>query len=473
LNNLKTMKKDFLVKAIVCLFTVVAYCSCKEDEEAPPKSAKCDIESFTAGDIKWTIAGTDITHTYLEKIESLKPEIVVSDGATITPDPELARDFFVERGVIYTVTAEDGKATKSYNVKAKVTSAKAILAFTVDGESWNIAEEDSLIIHAFPVNTEKRNLTPDITLSAGATVIPASNVPQDFFTEAGVTYTVTAGDGSKRTYVVKSYVYTCSIISFKVDGVDWDIVGDNIIHNYPAGTEVTNLTPVIVLSKDARVSPASGTSQNFSAPQGIPYTVTAGDGSATKTYTVKALVDKSTLLIKPDKLEFNSLPGEKDVIVSTNLNDFEYSVDDDVTWITFARTDSILTIKVTPNTGERRSANVTVSAAGAYDAILLVTQEAYDNSPSLSVDPKTLYPFGWGGVGQTIAVYSNQEYTATVEAGAEEWLSYEIGEGINFTITAQENTGPERSATITLHVDGADNVALKITQEANPDYIED
>jgi Domain of unknown function (DUF5018) len=58
----------------------------------------------------------------------------------------------------------------------------------------------------------------------------------------------------------------------------------------PEGTSVTALTPTIVVSENARVSPASGTSVNFTNP--VKYVVTAEDGS-TQTYTVT--------VVSPDK----------------------------------------------------------------------------------------------------------------------------------------------------------------------------
>jgi Domain of unknown function (DUF5018)/Domain of unknown function (DUF6242) len=66
----------------------------------------------------------------------------------------------------------------------------------------------------------------------------------------------------------------------------------------PEGTSVTALTPTIVVSENARVSPASGTTVNFTNP--VKYTVTAEDGG-TQTYTVT--------VVSPDK-QINSFKFE-------------------------------------------------------------------------------------------------------------------------------------------------------------------
>jgi hypothetical protein len=55
----------------------------------------------------------------------------------------------------------------------------------------------------------------------------------------------------------------------------------------PAGTDVTDLTPLIILSEKAAVSPASGAAQDFTNP--VTYRVTAEDGTA-RDYTVRAVV---------------------------------------------------------------------------------------------------------------------------------------------------------------------------------------
>lgn len=51
-----------------------------------------------------------------EEIDSVAPKFFVSKGATVTPDPSEPQNFAVEGGVKYTVTSEDGNATRTYVV---------------------------------------------------------------------------------------------------------------------------------------------------------------------------------------------------------------------------------------------------------------------------------------------------------------------------------------------------------------------
>jgi hypothetical protein len=287
--------KNFLIIAIAAL-AVCSSCEKKEDPKADPKSAACDITAFTVNGTAWNINGTSITYTYPAgtPATALTPAITVSRGATVSPASGKAQDFFSGTGITYTVTAEDGKTKKTYTAKAAITLSTAcdITSFTVDGAAWRIS--GASITYTYPPETDETlPLTPVITLSRGATVTPASGTAQDFFSGAGVTYTVTAEDGAtKKTYVAKAtrtLSTACDVTAFTVDGVAWHINGASITYTYPPETDETlPLTPVITLSRGATVTPASGTAQDFFSGAGVTYTVTAEDGKTKKNYTAKA-----------------------------------------------------------------------------------------------------------------------------------------------------------------------------------------
>ena len=84
----------------------------------------------------------------------------------------------------------------------------------------------------------------------------------------------------------------CDITSFKIGDVSGTISGTDIAITLPAGTDVTQLKPTITVSKDATVSPKSGTKKDFTDP--VQYVVTAEDGTTKKTYTVTVTVAAST-----------------------------------------------------------------------------------------------------------------------------------------------------------------------------------
>ena len=104
------------------------------------------------------------------------------------------------------------------------------------------------------------------------------------------------------------------ILAFKVDSVYASIDEDNrlVRLDFPAGTDVTHLTPTITISNYATIEPASGVAQDFTNP--VFYTVTAMDGSETQ-YMVEAFVhdadnEKSILLFRFDALDDDGVIDE-------------------------------------------------------------------------------------------------------------------------------------------------------------------
>jgi len=83
------------------------------------------------------------------------------------------------------------------------------------------------------------------------------------------------------------------IISFSFTSLSPAVVGvidesaKTIKAEVPAGTDVTALTPTLIVSTDATVAPGSGVANNFTNP--VQYTVTAADGS-TAVYAVTVTV---------------------------------------------------------------------------------------------------------------------------------------------------------------------------------------
>ena len=84
----------------------------------------------------------------------------------------------------------------------------------------------------------------------------------------------------------------CEILSFSAGGKEWTINGLNITALFPKETNVSNLSPIILVSEGASINPGSGVPQDFSNDKTVTYTLTCKDGK-TKTYTAKATVSAS------------------------------------------------------------------------------------------------------------------------------------------------------------------------------------
>jgi hypothetical protein len=123
-----------------------------------------------------------------------------------------------------TITVAAGTLTRAVAVEQGVKSTACnIESFTVSGTAWTVSGTN--ITYTYPTETnESQPLTPTITVSAGATVTPASGVAQNFFTGAGVAYTVTAEDGTTtKTYVAKATLQ--SVASGVTGACTWTITG--------------------------------------------------------------------------------------------------------------------------------------------------------------------------------------------------------------------------------------------------------
>ena len=176
-----------------------------------PEDTLAEIISFTlAGQTGPAIldsaaATIDIEVVLGTKLDSLFPVIVVSPGAMVMPASGDSVDF--SKGPVqFTVTAEDHVHTKVWTVTVAVeiipSSENDILTFMLAEKSGN-AEIDTInhVVSAEVLyGTSLVSLTPTITVSAAATIDPASGVARDF--SDTVSYTVTAQNGTPQVWEV-------------------------------------------------------------------------------------------------------------------------------------------------------------------------------------------------------------------------------------------------------------------------------
>jgi PKD repeat protein len=165
----------------------------------------------------------------------------------------------------------------------------------------------------------------------------------------------------------------CDIVSFSVNGVAWDISGANITHVYPSETAATSMTPTVTLSPYATINPPANEAQNFFAPQGVIYTVTAEDGTTTKTYTAKATVQE--VAVTGVALNQNTLAliaGSSVTLVATVAPDS--ASNKEVTWSSDATAVATVSNTGTVTAVAGGTATITVTAAeGGKTATCAVT----------------------------------------------------------------------------------------------------
>jgi outer membrane protein assembly factor BamB len=154
--------------------------------------------------------------------------------------------------------------------------------------------QDSIKL-VLPHGSSLNSLTPEITFT-GKGITPASKTAQNF--TSPVQYTVTAEDGTSKTYIALAKILADSVRSitsfiFKAannPALIADVVGnigsDSIKVYVPYNTNITSLIPTINFN-GVTISPASLAAQNFSGT--INYTITAEDGT-TRNYKVVVYV---------------------------------------------------------------------------------------------------------------------------------------------------------------------------------------
>ncbi|MCX7953859.1 MAG: DUF5018 domain-containing protein [Bacteroidales bacterium] len=246
------------------------------------------IPGYISKSINSANASVYIIMPYGTDITNLTPQITISPGATITPQSGVPQNFSTP--VTYVVTAEDGITTKVWTVYVVVgpNNQAEIIDFYIPGQiSSSIYPSLALIKVVMPYGTDLTNLTPQITISPGATITPPSGVPQDF--SDTVMYIVTAENGStiKNWYVyVRNQSNKAEILNFFIPGqISSTINSQNatVTVIMPYGTDLTNLVPSITISEGATINPPDMTPTDFTNP--VNYTVIAENGNI-KIWTV-------------------------------------------------------------------------------------------------------------------------------------------------------------------------------------------
>ena len=158
-----------------------------------------------------------------------------------------------------------------------LSGGNGISEFAIKGAEF-VQYGDTNITVFVPHNTDVTALTPTFKIDYNATVSPAIGTVQNFTNP--VTYTVTAENGTTRSYVVtvKKMSDTSIINAFSIGAYTGKINNTNhtVVVTVPYGTDVTALTPTVTVGFMVTVSPKSGTTMNFTNP--VTYKVTGQDG---------------------------------------------------------------------------------------------------------------------------------------------------------------------------------------------------
>ncbi|WP_034057939.1 DUF5018 domain-containing protein [Lacinutrix jangbogonensis] len=285
-------------KFLVLLASLCLILNCSKDDETIVLSSENKILSFKIennGDVFNGIINQDskaitVVVNDLDISNLISPEITISNKAIITPSASVSFNFSIP--VAFTVKAENGDEA-IYTVTT-IRSDSKILSFNISPngtEYIGVIDHTNNTVSIETMGIEIDNtLIPNISISQGATINPSLNVAQDF--SLPISYTVTAENGEQRTYSVIINNTPLSnekrILSFEVtlDGETFIGVIDDTNLTIALESYILDFSgavPTLTISENATVNPDTNVPQNFNI--GVPYTVTAANGSS-NIYTV-------------------------------------------------------------------------------------------------------------------------------------------------------------------------------------------
>jgi len=172
------------------------------------------------------------------------------------------------------------------NSDLKINVPVSVMAFSINNVPGTIDQQTGQISVVLPFGTNVTSVVPQLTLPESATINLDLSTPTDF--TSPVRFRVVNGNLFKD-YTV-NVIVSNPITSFKINNVAGVINNSAKTINLilPEGTDLTALQPVIELSEGVTITPASGTTIDFSSP--VSFTVTNAIASAVYTVTVSVPV---------------------------------------------------------------------------------------------------------------------------------------------------------------------------------------
>ncbi len=218
--------------------------------------------------------------------------------------------------------------TWNFTTASAPSSVKAITSFALNGltpaVTGTINEGAKTVTLTVPYGTSLTNLVPTIVYT-GSSIDPASGAAHTFTDGVAETYTVTAEDATTQAYQVTVNVTPASsattITSFDFASPAVTGTVDNTAHTValtvPYGTDVTYLTPTIVLATGATISPDTGVATDFTSP--VTYTVTAQDGTTEQIYTVTVTSEAAPVTPSNGPVSSGGGGGGRRNIITTSI----------------------------------------------------------------------------------------------------------------------------------------------------------
>ena len=193
--------RNFSIGFLACIITM-AFPSCEKPNLGFDTSGECDVLSLTMDEVYSATIDNGTKQIVVAVPESYDAhsmeitELCLSDGATANRSVgEL-----LNMTNSHLLRVSNGDVFADYTLSVKHDEAR-ILSFVINGQYLGVINQTAHTISVqVPAGSNLQSLTPTITTTEGATLTPASGVPQDFtqpvdytvtYNTASVTYKVT------------------------------------------------------------------------------------------------------------------------------------------------------------------------------------------------------------------------------------------------------------------------------------------
>jgi len=159
--------------------------------------------------------------------------------------------------------------------------------------------------------------------------------------------------------------------------------------------------------------------------------------------------------------------GSKQTITLTITPDQTISQTNTISWATIVIDQSLNKVDVYPaaaNTGAERSGNLTLSATGAEDIIISVTQSAAQVFASDTSNIEWDLTESGSGVGKiaTLTITPDQTFALVSKPS---WMDVNLDQSNNrITLYPSSTTSSYRTGTVVLSCPGASNISITVTQ---------
>ncbi len=251
--------------------------------EAP--SSETDILTFSIPEETAPATINTSDHTvavevaYGTALTNLTPVWTLSEGASSDPMSETTADYSAPYNI--EVTAEDGTTIENWTVNVTVgpNTANDILTFTVTGQTGpsSIDAENHTVLVEVASGTVLTSIAPEWTLSTGASSSPVSGTSDDYSEVVSIIVVAESGADQRWRVLVfeegSTYNEETDILTFTLPQQTGPAVISTDDHTVTIevanGTDLAGLTPTWTLSAGATSEPASGTTDDYSAPYTI------------------------------------------------------------------------------------------------------------------------------------------------------------------------------------------------------------